>query len=75
MGTDELHEHTPELKRYVDDQAIFVTAEIEDHPVIGHEIHGAIELPLYLGRIGPLRFGGCRDPLQRLERWAIRANR
>jgi hypothetical protein len=42
MGADELHEHAPELKRYVDDQAIFVAAEIEDHPVVAHEIHGTI---------------------------------
>jgi hypothetical protein len=28
MGTDELHEHAPEHKRYVYDQPIFVAAEL-----------------------------------------------
>jgi hypothetical protein len=46
----------------VDDQAIFVAAKIEDHPVVAHEIHGAVELPLYLSRISPLRLGGRREP-------------
>jgi hypothetical protein len=37
----------------VDDQPVFVTAEIKDDSVVAHEIDGATELPLYLGRIGP----------------------
>src|SRR3984893_4555015 len=62
MCTDKLHEYASELKRYVDDQAIFVAAEIEDHPVVGHEIHGSAELSLYLGGISPSRFGDSREP-------------
>jgi hypothetical protein len=30
MGTDELHEHAPERKRNMDDQPVFVAAEIKD---------------------------------------------
>src|SRR5439155_19313167 len=62
MGTYELHEHAPERKRYVDDQPVFVAAEIEDDPVIAHEIDGTAELPLDLGWIIPLCFGGNREP-------------
>jgi hypothetical protein len=62
MCTDKLHEYASELKRYVDDQAIFIAAEIEDHPVVGHEIHGSAELSLYLGGISPSRFGDSREP-------------
>ena len=62
MGTDELHQHARELKRYVDDQAMFVAAEIEDHPVVAHEIHRTAELSLDLGRISPLRFADSREP-------------
>ena len=62
MGADKLHEYASELKRYVDDQAIFIAAEIEDHPVVGHEIHGSAELSLYLGGISPLRFGDSGEP-------------
>ena len=62
MGTDEFHEHAPERKRHVDDQPVFVAAEIEDDPVVAYEIDGAAELPLYLGWIGPLCLGGNREP-------------
>jgi hypothetical protein len=34
----------------VNDQPIFVPAEIEDHSVVANEINGVAELPLYLGR-------------------------
>ena len=60
MGTDELHEHAPERKGDVSDQPVFVTAEIEDDPVVAHEIYGSAELPLYLGRTRPLRLGAAR---------------
>ena len=62
MGTDELHEHAPELKRYVGDQPVFVAAEIKDDPVVPHEVGGTAELPLDLGWISPLRFGDNREP-------------
>jgi hypothetical protein len=62
MSTDELHEHAPKLKRYVDNQPVFVAAEIKDHPVVAHEIDGPAELPLYLGWTRPLCFGGNREP-------------
>jgi hypothetical protein len=62
MGTDKLHEYASELKRYVDDQAISIAAEIEDHPVVGHEIHGSAKLSLYLGGISPSRFGDSGEP-------------
>src|SRR5947199_10268046 len=62
MGTYDLHEQAPERKRYVDDQPVFVAAEIKDDPVIAHEIDGTAELPLDLGWIIPLCFGGNREP-------------
>jgi hypothetical protein len=66
VGTDELHEHAPELKRYMDNQPVFIAAEIKDDPVVAHEIDGTAELSLYLGWISPLRFGdgGKRWPAQ-----------
>jgi hypothetical protein len=45
-GLDELHEHAPELKGYVDHQAEFVAAEIKDDPVVAHGLNGTAELPL-----------------------------
>ena len=54
MGSDELHQHTPERKRDVDDQPILVAAEIEDGPVVAYKIDSAAELPLDLGRLDPL---------------------
>jgi hypothetical protein len=62
VSADGLHEHAPELKRYVDNQPVFVAAEIKDHPVVAHEIDVAAELPLYLGWTRPLCFGGNREP-------------
>jgi hypothetical protein len=62
MSTDELHEHASERKRYVDDQPVFVAAEIKDDAVVAHEIDGTSELLLYLGWICPLCFGGNREP-------------
>jgi len=53
MSADELHKHAAESIRHVDDQPIFVAAEIEDHSVVAHEIDGVAELLFYLGRIGP----------------------
>ena len=40
----------------MDDQPVFVAAQIKDDPVVAHEIDRATELPLYLGRICPTRF-------------------
>jgi hypothetical protein len=51
MGTDELNERAPELKRDMDDQPLFVATDIKDHPVVAHEIDRTAELPLYLGWI------------------------
>src|SRR5712691_3472764 len=62
MSADELHEHAAEGKRHVDDQPIFVAAEIEDDPVVAHEIDGVAELPPYLGRIRPTRLGRGSEP-------------
>jgi len=62
MGTYELHEHAAERKRYVDDQPVFVAAEIKDDPVIAHEIDGTAELPLDLSWICLLCVGGNREP-------------
>ena len=44
------------------DQPIFVAAEIEDNSVVAHEIDGTAELPLYFGRVGPMRLGRNREP-------------
>lgn len=57
MGTDEFHEHAAECKGHVDHQPAFVAAEIKDDPIVAHEIDGAPELALYLGRIYPMRRG------------------
>jgi hypothetical protein len=62
MGTDELHEHAPERKRYVYDQPVFIAAKIKDDPIVAHEIDSTAKLPLYLGWIGPLCFSGNREP-------------
>jgi hypothetical protein len=48
---DELHEHAAESIRHVNDQPVFVPAEIEDHSVVANEIDGVAELPLYLSRV------------------------
>src|SRR5258708_3267608 len=46
----------------MDDQPIFVAAQIKDDPIVAHEIDSATELPLYLGRICPMRFRCNRNP-------------
>src|SRR5438128_5685254 len=74
MGTDELHEHAPELEGYVNDQPVLVTAEIKDDPVVRHEINGTAKLPLYLGRTAPLCFGDDSEPCpdRSLSMWVTR---
>jgi len=67
MGTDELNERAPELKRDMDDQPLFVATDIKDHPVVAHEIDRTAELPLYLGWISPFRLGGSREPRPHLN--------
>jgi hypothetical protein len=62
LGTDELHEHAAERKRYVDHQPVFVAAEIKDGPIVAHKIDSASELALYLGRICPMRCGCNPEP-------------
>ena len=62
MSADELHEHAAKRIGHVDDQPIFVAAEIEDHSVVAHEIDGTAELPFYVGRVGPMRLGRNREP-------------
>ena len=47
---------------------IFVAAQIKDDPIVAHEVDGAIKLPLYLGRICPMRFGCNREPR---TNWAL----
>jgi hypothetical protein len=42
----------------VSDQAIFVAAEIEDHPVVTNEVDSPAELTLDLCWAFPLRLGG-----------------
>src|SRR5262245_160046 len=44
------------------DQPIFVAAEIKDNSVVADEIDGTAELPLYFGRVGPMRLGCNREP-------------
>jgi hypothetical protein len=51
MSADELHEHAAESIRHVNDQPVFVPAEIEDHSVVANEIDGVAELPLYPSRV------------------------
>jgi hypothetical protein len=62
MGTNEFYEHATEFKRYMHDQPIFVSAEIEDDPIVAYEIDGASELPFDFGGISPSRSGGNREP-------------
>jgi hypothetical protein len=35
----------------MDDQPVFVAAEIKDDPIVAYEIDGVTKLPLYFGRI------------------------
>ena len=53
MRPYELHQCAAECVRDVDDQPVFVAAEVEDHPVIADEIHGRAKLPLNIVRIAP----------------------
>lgn len=43
-------------------QPIFVTAKIEDDPIVAHEIDCVAELPLDLARIYPTCIGHEREP-------------
>jgi hypothetical protein len=45
----------------VDNQPIFVVAEIENHSVVAYEIDSTAELPLYFGLVGPMRLGRDRE--------------
>ena len=40
----------------MDDQPVFVAAQIKDDPIVAYEVDGATKLPLYLGGICPTRF-------------------
>jgi hypothetical protein len=62
MVADKLHEKTAECEGHVDDQPILVAAEIEDHPIVAHEIDGGPELALYLGWVRPVRRGRNGQP-------------
>jgi hypothetical protein len=42
----------------VDDQPVFVAAQVKDDPIVAYEVDGATKLPLYLGGI-------CLTRLQR----------
>jgi hypothetical protein len=53
MRPDEFHQCAAERVRDMDDQPVFVAAEVEDHPVVADEIHGRAELPLDIVRIAP----------------------
>src|SRR6266436_7338519 len=46
----------------MDDQPVFVAAQIKDDPIVAYEVDGAAKLPLYLGRICPTRFRCSRHP-------------
>jgi hypothetical protein len=39
----------------VDDQPVFVAAQIKDDPTVAYEVDGAAKLPLYLAGICPVR--------------------
>ena len=64
MSADELHEHAAEGKRHVDDQPIFVAAEIEDDPVVA-------QLP---GRIGSAHRGKAQQQCCRTKPAQITEN-
>jgi hypothetical protein len=46
----------------VNDQPVFVAAEIKDNSVVAYEIDGAAELPLYVGGTGPMCLGCHSEP-------------
>jgi hypothetical protein len=62
MRTGELHEQATEGKGNVDDQSVFIAAEIKDDSVVANEIDSATKLALYLGRICPMRCADNREP-------------
>ena len=71
MSADKLHERTAKSIGHADDQPIFVAAEIEDDSVVANEIDGTAELPLYFGRVGPMRLGRNREPPWRRLAWRM----
>jgi len=62
MGADEFHQRAAECVRHMDDQPIFVAAEVEDHAVVADEIDGRAELPLDIVRTAPARLARQREP-------------
>jgi hypothetical protein len=56
MRPDEFHQCAAEGVRDVDDQPVFVAAEVEDHPVVADEVHSCAELPLDVVGIPPAAF-------------------
>ena len=57
---DEFDQDAAERVRDVDDQPIFVAAEIEDDAVVTEEIDGRAELSLDVARTAPARPPGSR---------------
>lgn len=55
MGADKLHQHALEPIGDVRDEPVFVANDIEDHPILGDEIHRAPGIRLNIGR--PIPFG------------------
>jgi hypothetical protein len=62
MRAHKLDQDSAERKRDMGDQPIFIAAEVKDYAVVRREIDGAAELPFYLRRIVPTRFGRNREP-------------
>jgi hypothetical protein len=41
VSTDELHEQAAKGKLHVEDQPVFVAAQIKDDPIVAYEVDGA----------------------------------
>jgi hypothetical protein len=55
MRSDEFHQNAAERVRHVNDEPIFVSADIKYDPVVGNEIDRCAECPLYVCRALPPR--------------------
>jgi hypothetical protein len=68
MRPDEFDQRATERIRDVDDQPIFVAAEVENHPVVANEVDSCAELPFDVVRISPTPFARNGEPS---ANWAL----
>jgi hypothetical protein len=65
MSANEFHKHASIEIGYVHDEAILVTAEIEDQPIVSDNIDGRSELTFDICRSAPMRSRKHRKPCAR----------